>query len=89
VMTVEPGFGGQAFMADMMPKVREISDYIRKNKLDCKIEVDGGIDPATAQQAIQAGADVLVAGNAIFGAANPVDAVKKLKSVSSTLQSPR
>jgi ribulose-phosphate 3-epimerase len=84
VMTVEPGFGGQAFMADMMPKVREISDYIRKNRLDCKIEVDGGIDAMTAQQSIQAGADVLVAGNAIFGTADPVAAAKKLKSVAVT-----
>jgi ribulose-phosphate 3-epimerase len=81
VMTVEPGFGGQAFMADMMPKVREIADYIRKNKLACRIEVDGGIDPATARQAVQAGADVLVAGNAIFGTPDPLGAVKKLKAV--------
>ena len=81
VMTVEPGFGGQAFMPDMMPKVREISDYIRKNRLDCRIEVDGGIDSTTAKQAIDAGANVLVAGNAIFGASDPIAALKKLKAV--------
>ena len=81
VMTVEPGFGGQAFMADMMPKVREISDYIRKNRLDCHVEVDGGIDSKTARQAVDAGADVLVAGNAIFGTPDPIGAAKKLKAV--------
>jgi len=83
IMTVEPGFGGQSFMADMMPKVKEISDYVRANKLDCRIEVDGGIDPATASLAVKAGANVLVAGNAIFGAPDPVAAVQKLRAATS------
>lgn len=81
VMTVEPGFGGQSFMADMMPKMREIADYIKTNKLDCKIEVDGGIDLNTAPKAIASGAQVLVAGNAIFNTPNPVDAARALKAL--------
>jgi len=80
VMTVEPGFGGQAFMADMMPKVREVAAYIKKNNLSCKVEVDGGVDPKTAPVCLAAGAEVLVAGNAIFGAPDPVQAVRTLKS---------
>ncbi len=83
VMTVEPGFGGQSFMPDMMPKVKELSDYIRKHNLDCRIEVDGGIDPVTAPLAVKSGATVLVAGNAIFGAPDPVAAVQKLRAVTS------
>ncbi|MFN0116797.1 MAG: ribulose-phosphate 3-epimerase [Elusimicrobiota bacterium] len=82
VMTVEPGFGGQSFMRDMLPKVREISHYIRENRLDCKIEVDGGIDVLTGQETVAAGADVLVAGNAIFNTPDPLQAVKALKAIS-------
>jgi ribulose-phosphate 3-epimerase len=82
VMTVEPGFGGQSFMADMIPKIREISTYIQTNKLACKIEVDGGIDTRTGEECVKAGADVLVAGNFVFGATDPVAAVKSLKALS-------
>ena len=89
VMTVEPGFGGQSFMPDMMPKVKEIADYIRKNRLDCMIEVDGGIDPETAKQAIGAGAEILVAGNAIFGSPDPAAAVRQLKDVAPATGSSR
>jgi ribulose-phosphate 3-epimerase len=81
VMTVEPGFGGQSFMADMLPKIKEISSHIKKNNLSCKVEVDGGIDPTTAPQTIAAGADVLVAGNAIFGKPDPVAALRELKAL--------
>jgi ribulose-phosphate 3-epimerase len=79
IMTVEPGFGGQSFMADMMPKVREISAYIKEHKLSCKVEVDGGIDPSTAPETVKAGAEVLVAGNAIFGKPDPVLAAVELR----------
>lgn len=79
VMTVEPGFGGQSFMADMIPKIKEIAAYIRENKLSCKIEVDGGIDSVTAPETVRAGADVLVAGQAIFGKSDPVLAAVDLR----------
>jgi ribulose-phosphate 3-epimerase len=70
VMTVEPGFGGQSFMADMMPKVRALRSLIDSRGLECLIEVDGGINPMTASAAVAAGADVLVAGSDVFGAAD-------------------
>ena len=64
VMTVEPGFGGQSFMEDMMPKVRQVRAWIEERGLDCELEVDGGIGPDTAPIAAAAGANVLVAGSA-------------------------
>ncbi len=70
VMTVEPGFGGQSFMPDMLSKARDLRSYIDMRGLDCLIEVDGGINPETAAACIAAGADVLVAGSDIFGAAD-------------------
>ena len=70
VMTVEPGFGGQKFMADMMDKVRTIRGYIDARNPACALEVDGGIDPDTAPIAIAAGANVLVAGSAVYKAAD-------------------
>ncbi len=66
VMTVEPGFGGQSFMCDMMDKVREIREEIRKRCLDIDIEVDGGINAETIEIAAKAGANVFVSGSAIF-----------------------
>lgn len=82
VMTVEPGFGGQSFMSEMLPKIREISSYIQKNKLSCKVEVDGGIDLSTGKTCIEAGAHVLVAGNSIFNSPDPVSMVGSLKKIS-------
>ncbi len=67
VMTVEPGFGGQSFMADQLPKIKELADYISAHKLNCELEVDGGIDGNTAALCKAAGANVLVAGSAVFG----------------------
>lgn len=81
VMTVEPGFGGQSFMADMLPKITQLRNLIDVNKYNCLIEVDGGINVETAKQCLKAGADVLVSGNSIFAAANPVEALKNLKSI--------
>ena len=66
VMTVEPGFGGQSFMADMMPKVTAIRRYITEKGLDCEVEVDGGVAMDTAKICADAGANVLVAGSAYF-----------------------
>ena len=68
IMTVEPGFGGQKFMADMMDKVRTIRGWIDEQNPACDLEVDGGIDPVTAPLAVDAGANVLVAGSAVYGA---------------------
>ena len=81
VMTVEPGFGGQKFMADMMPKVQEIRRYIDAMNPTCELEVDGGVAPDTCQTCIDAGANVLVAGSAIFGAADPAAAVRAMAAL--------
>lgn len=67
VMTVEPGFGGQSFMHDQLPKIAELRKEIDLRGLDCELEVDGGVDPVTARLVKAAGADVLVAGSAVFG----------------------
>jgi ribulose-phosphate 3-epimerase len=66
VMTVEPGFGGQKFMPDMMPKVEQAVQWRAEGKYDYDIEVDGGLDPYTIVPAVQAGAEVIVAGTAVF-----------------------
>ena len=70
VMTVEPGFGGQKFMADMMPKVSAIRRWIDEMNPGCELEVDGGVDPVTCKACIAAGANVLVAGSAVYKAAD-------------------
>ena len=79
VMTVEPGFGGQAFMPDMMDKVRAIRGWIDSRGLDCELEVDGGIGPATAPVAVAAGANVLVAGSALYKAADIPGRIRELR----------
>ena len=79
VMTVEPGFGGQAFMPDMMDKVRAIRGWIDSRGLDCELEVDGGIGPATAPVAVAAGANVLVAGSAVYKAADIPGRIRELR----------
>ena len=66
VMTVEPGFGGQSFMADQVPKIAEFRREIIRRKLNCHIEVDGGIGAKNAAQVVSAGANVLVAGTSVF-----------------------
>lgn len=80
VMTVEPGFGGQSFMADMMPKVKTISKQIKEKNLNIHLEVDGGIDEKTAGTTIENGANMLVAGTAVFrhpkGAKFAIDSLK-------------
>ena len=70
VMTVEPGFGGQKFMADMMPKLNELKEMIDACNPGCHLEVDGGVDATTAEICKANGADVLVAGSAFYGAAD-------------------
>ena len=79
VMTVEPGFGGQSFMEDMLPKIKKIRDEANRVNPSLMIEVDGGIVPETARLCIEAGADVLVSGSYIFGAENINEAVASLR----------
>ena len=79
VMTVEPGFGGQKFMADMMPKLRTIRDWIDQENPACELEVDGGVDPVTAKVVIGNGANVLVAGSAVYGAADIPSRIAELR----------
>jgi len=81
IMTVEPGFGGQDFMPDMIPKIKEISKYIKEKGLACKIEVDGGIDLRTGAETVKAGAQVLVAGHSIFSSGDPGGMVRALKKI--------
>ena len=78
IMTVEPGFGGQSFMADMMPKVEAIKAEINRRGLNVLIEADGGIGDATIAEVAKAGVDVSVAGTAVFKAENPSQAIKRL-----------
>ena len=79
VMTVEPGFGGQRFMADMLPKIRTLCGWIEERGLSCELEVDGGVDAETAPLCIEAGADVLVAGSAVFGLADRAAAIRAIR----------
>ena len=79
VMTVEPGFGGQSFMAEMMPKIKELKEEIDRRNLNVLIEADGGIGTATISQVADAGVDVCVAGTAVFKAEDPAQAIKELQ----------
>lgn len=81
VMTVEPGFGGQSFMEDMMPKVSRLREEINRRGLQCEIEVDGGINEKTIAIAAKAGADVFVSGNAIFSSPDRKATIKKFKAI--------
>ena len=80
VMTVEPGFGGQKFMADMMPKVAKLREYIRGIKPDCHLEVDGGVDLQTCKTCKEHGADVLVAGSAFYRAEDAAAFVREVEA---------
>ena len=79
VMTVEPGFGGQKFMADMMPKVAQIRRYIDALNPGCELEVDGGVDPVTARVCVASGANVLVAGSAVYKAPDIEARIRELR----------
>lgn len=80
VMSVVPGFGGQSFIPDVLPKVEAARKLIDSAGLATDIEVDGGITPGTIGMARRAGADVFVAGTAIFGSPDPVDAIARLRA---------
>jgi ribulose-phosphate 3-epimerase len=81
VMTVEPGFGGQSFMADQMPKVREVREAVRRFGGEVWIQVDGGVSARTIEQCAEAGADVFVAGSAVYGAEVAAVAVEELREL--------
>lgn len=79
VMTVEPGFGGQKFMPEVVPKIRELKSLVNKRNLPLEIEVDGGVNRDNCSEIAEAGADVLVAGSAIFGSENPTDELREIR----------
>ena len=79
VMTVEPGFGGQKFMPDMMPKLKKLREMINEKNPQCHLEVDGGVDLKTGEICKQNGADVLVAGSAFYKAADKAAFVKEIE----------
>lgn len=80
VMTVEPGFGGQKFMADMLPKIETLRGWIEERGLSCALECDGGIDAYTAPLVKSAGCDVLVAGSAVFGRDDRAAAIAAIRN---------
>jgi len=79
VMTVEPGFGGQSFMTDQLPKITELRTVLDRINPACEIEVDGGINEETAVHAFRAGANVLVSGSMIFRSPDRADAIRRLR----------
>ena len=79
IMTVNPGFGGQKFIPSTLRKIRQLRDMMAERKLDVDIEVDGGINAATAKEVIEAGANVLVAGSAVFGSDDLAAAISSLR----------
>lgn len=84
IMTVEPGFGGQKFLANQMSKTRRLRDEIKRRGLDTHIQVDGGVSPSTAHVVAEAGADVLVAGSAVYGSPNPAQAIDDIRNLAQT-----
>ncbi|MEY3408255.1 MAG: ribulose-phosphate 3-epimerase, partial [Actinomycetota bacterium] len=84
IMSVEPGFGGQSFMADMMSKVRRARELINRDNLQLWIQVDGGVNTNTIEICAEAGADVFVAGNAVYLADDPAAAVDRLRELANT-----
>ncbi|ABZ84696.1 ribulose-5-phosphate 3-epimerase [Heliomicrobium modesticaldum Ice1] len=85
VMSVNPGFGGQKFIAGALPKIEALARYRQAQGLHYEIQVDGGVNRTTASQVVQAGADVLVAGSALFGTSDPRAEVAQLRAAALTL----
>ncbi|ANC76818.1 ribulose-phosphate 3-epimerase [Fictibacillus phosphorivorans] len=81
LMTVNPGFGGQAFIESVVPKIKEVSDLVKTQGLNVEIEVDGGVNPKTARLCVEAGANVLVAGSAIYGKQDLRGAIEAIRGV--------
>jgi ribulose-phosphate 3-epimerase len=80
LMTVNPGFGGQKFIASVLPKIAQVRKWMEEKGLDIPIEVDGGVNQETARQVVEAGANVLVAGSAIFGANDRRKALAEIRA---------
>ena len=81
VMTVEPGFGGQKFMSDMMPKVSEIADRIASEGLSVRVQIDGGVDLHNIARAAQAGSDTFVAGSCVFNSEDRAKTISELRDI--------
>ena len=81
LMSVNPGFGGQSFIPHSLKKIQELKTLIAQSSSSAKIEVDGGVSIKNAPEIIQAGADILVAGNAVFSSENPLEMIQKLKNI--------
>jgi ribulose-phosphate 3-epimerase len=81
IMTVHPGFAGQKFMAQVVPKIRQAREFIDSNNLDIEIEVDGGVSLKTAQKVIDAGAEILVAGSAFYKSGDYREFTQKMKEL--------
>jgi ribulose-phosphate 3-epimerase len=81
MMSVNPGFGGQKFIEQTYTKCAELREMIDASGSSCLIEIDGGVNEITAPKLLKAGADVLVAGNYVFGSSNPVETIASLKSL--------
>ena len=81
LMSVNPGFGGQKFIYNTIPKTKKLKALIETRNAPTKIEIDGGVGLQNAEKLLQAGADVLVAGSAVFKAEDPIETIKKLKSI--------
>jgi ribulose-phosphate 3-epimerase len=80
LMSVNPGFGGQSFIPQTLEKIRTLKAIIKQKDLNVKIEIDGGVTLENAKSIIEAGADVLVAGNTVFKSADPIETILQLKS---------
>ncbi|RCW62016.1 MULTISPECIES: ribulose-phosphate 3-epimerase [Halanaerobium] len=83
IMSVNPGFGGQSYIPQMTAKIASLKRMIERNNYSCQIEVDGGIKTHNLKEVVNAGADIIVAGSAIFGAADPARALLEMRSIAS------
>lgn len=81
LMSVNPGFGGQSFIENTYNKIKTLKQLIERKNPNCLIEIDGGVNTQNYKKLIEAGADVLVAGNAVFASANPIETIKELKTI--------
>ena len=79
IMTVEPGFGGQKFMTEMLSKITDARQFIDNNELSIKIQADGGINLSTIKSAAEAGAEIFVAGSVVYSSDNPASVINELK----------
>jgi ribulose-phosphate 3-epimerase len=81
LMSVNPGFGAQSFILHSIQKIKDLKTLIAQTNSSAKIEVDGGVSLLNAKEILNAGADILVAGNAVFGSKNPIETIEKLKAL--------